>query len=155
VKVRLDDIDRAILERLEDDGRASYRQIARDVGVSEGTVRSRVGRLQRSGVLRILAFADPSKLGGAVLALVLVTAESEHQDAIVEALTAMPEVAYVSSLIGRADIYAQIICPDNSSLWSLVRRIRAITGVTVTETMLELAVHKFSYRDAAAHAGRR
>ena len=90
-----------------------------------------------------------------MLALVLVTAESEHQDAIVEALTAMPEVAYVSSLIGRADIYAQIICPDNSSLWSLVRRIRAITGVTVTETMLELAVHKFSYRDAAAHAGRR
>jgi Lrp/AsnC family transcriptional regulator, regulator for asnA, asnC and gidA len=154
VHVRLDEVDRAILERLEDDGRASYRQIARDVGVSEGTVRSRVGRLQRSGVLRILAFVDPSKLGGAVLALLFVTAESEHQDAVVEALTAMPEVAYVSSLIGRADVYTQIICTDNSSLWSLVRRIRALPGVTSTETMLELAVHKFSYRDAAAHAGR-
>ena len=69
MNVRLDEVDRAILERLEEDGRASYRQIARDVGVSEGTVRSRVGRLQRSGVLRILAFVDPSKLGGAVLAL--------------------------------------------------------------------------------------
>jgi Lrp/AsnC family transcriptional regulator, regulator for asnA, asnC and gidA len=155
VKIRLDEVDRAILERLEGDGRASYRQIARDVGVSEGTVRSRVGRLQRSGVLRILAFVDPSKLGGAVLALMFVTADSEHHDAVVDVLTALPEVAYVSSLIGRADIYTQVICSDNGSLWSLVRRVRAIPGVTGTETMLELAVHKFSYRDAAAHAGRR
>ena len=65
----------------------------------------------------------------------------------------MPEVTYASSLVGRADFYIQVICADNNALWDVVRRVRAITGVRETETLLEMQVHKFTYRDVAGPAG--
>jgi Lrp/AsnC family transcriptional regulator for asnA, asnC and gidA len=152
MKLQLDNVDRAILDELQEDGRRSYRQIARTVGVSEGTVRTRVRRLEDTGVLRVLAFVDPSRMGNSVLALVMVRLETEHHDAVVTALAAMPEATYVSSLVGRADVYIQIICADNAALWRLVSDIRGLPGVIETETMLEIEVHKFTYRDAAAAA---
>lgn len=60
VEIPLDDVDEAILRELQVDGRRAYREIARTVGVSEGTVRTRVKRLREAGLLRILAFVDPS-----------------------------------------------------------------------------------------------
>jgi Lrp/AsnC family transcriptional regulator for asnA, asnC and gidA len=150
VRSRLDDVDHGILRQLEEDGRRSYRQIARAVGVSEGTVRTRMRRLEQAGVVRVLAFVDPSSLGTSVLALVLVRLQTEHHDDIVAAISAMPEATYVSTLVGRADVYVQTICADNEALWSLVSRMRALPGVLETETMLEIAVHKFTYREAAA-----
>jgi Lrp/AsnC family transcriptional regulator, regulator for asnA, asnC and gidA len=155
VKFPLDTVDLGILDRLQDDGRRSYRQIARDVGVSEGTVRARVRRLEAAGVLRVIAFVDPSRLGSSVLALVLVRASTAEHDAVIKALAALPEATYVSSLVGRADLYIQIICQDNESLWNLVSEIRGLPGVLETETMLEMAVHKFTYRDSAAAAALR
>jgi Lrp/AsnC family transcriptional regulator for asnA, asnC and gidA len=143
-------VDHGILRQLEEDGRRSYRQIARAVGVSEGTVRTRMRRLEEAGVVRVLAFVDPSRLGTSVLALVLVRLQTEHHDDIVAALSAMPEATYVSTLVGRADVYVQMICADNEALWSQVSRIRALPGVLETETMLEIGVHKFTYREAAA-----
>jgi len=155
VKIALDPVDLAILDGLQEEGRRSYRQIARDAGVSEGTVRTRVRRLEDAGILRVIAFVDPSRLGSSVLALVLVRVATAEHDAVVRSLADLPEATYVSSLVGRADVYIQIICRDNESLWNLVSGIRALPGVLETETMLEMAVHKFTYRDSAAAAALR
>jgi Lrp/AsnC family transcriptional regulator for asnA, asnC and gidA len=142
----LDRLDRAILRLLQEDGRRPFREIARTVGVSEATVRARFRRLEDSGVLRILAFADPFRLGNAVLALVLLRVETGAHGRVAETLTGWPEVTYVSSLLGRADIYAQVICRDVEALWHLVgERLRGLDGVVDTETMLEMKVHKFTY----------
>jgi Lrp/AsnC family transcriptional regulator for asnA, asnC and gidA len=146
----LDATDERILEALQDDGRRSFRNIAREIGVSEGTVRTRVRRLEAAGALRFLAFVDPSQLGRRVLALVLVRVEAEHQQRLVDAATGWPETTYVSSLLGRADVYLQVICADNEMLWAIVSRLRALPGVLETETLLEMQVHKFAYRDLAA-----
>jgi hypothetical protein len=62
-------------------------------------------------------------------------------------------VTYASSLLGRADFYIQAICADNDALWDVVRRVRAITGVRETEILLEMQVHKFTYRDVAGAGG--
>lgn len=148
INVPLDDTDHAILRALQADGRRSYRDVAREVGVSEGTVRARVKKLEHFGALRVLAFVDPKQLGNAVLALMLLRAESAHQDAIIEAMASWPETTYVSSLIGRADVYAQIICRDNDALADVITRTRSLEGVIETETMLEIGVHKFSYGTA-------
>src|SRR5947209_12741654 len=145
-----DATDRAILRELQEDGRRSFRAIARSVGVSEGTVRSRVRRIEEAGALRILAFVDPSRLGSSVLALMLIRCEGERLDDLVELVVAMPEVTYASTLLGRSDLYVQLICEDNNALWEIVRRIRAAGGVRETETLLEMQVHKFTYRDVAA-----
>lgn len=142
----LDRIDREILRQLQTDGRRPFREIARELSVSEATVRARVRRLQDSGVLRILAFADPLKLGGSVLALVLLRVEADAHARVVDTLASWQEVTYVSTLMGRADVYVQVVCRDNEALWKLVsERLRTLEGVLETETMIEMKVHKFTY----------
>ena len=148
VQIPLDATDEAILRALRENGRRAYRDIAREIGVSEGTVRGRVRKLEHLGALRFLAFVDPMRLGNSVLALMLVRVEGANQDRIIEALAAWSETTYVSSLAGRADIYAQIICADAEALGDLIARARALPGVIETETMLELGVHKFTYSHA-------
>lgn len=150
----MDETDRDILRELQEDGRRSLRAIARAVGVSERTVRTRVRRLQDAGALRFLAFIDPRQLEHAVLALVLLRVEAAAHDRIVETLTSWPEVSYVSTLMGRADIYAQVVCRDNDDLWRLVgQRLRRLDGVLETETMTEMKVHKFHYAYRALDRG--
>lgn len=153
--IALDATDEAILAELQHDGRTAYREIARAVAVSEGTVRARVRRLRDAGVLQILAFVDPSRVGDSVLALVLARVDAVEHEAVAGTVAAWPEVTYVSSLIGRTDLYLQVIAADNRALWEVVGRLRALTGVRDTETSIEMQVHKFAYRDIGRRAGRR
>jgi Lrp/AsnC family transcriptional regulator, regulator for asnA, asnC and gidA len=142
----LDDIDRAIIGELQEDGRRTFREIGRTLDLSERTIRTRVHRMQSDGVLRILAFADPYRVGDSVLAMVLLRVAAGAHDRVVETLTAWPEVSYISSLLGRWDVYAQLVCRDNDALWHLVtERLRALEGVEEIETGLEVRVHKFVY----------
>jgi Lrp/AsnC family transcriptional regulator for asnA, asnC and gidA len=149
-----DEIDRGILRQLQEDGRRSFREIARAIDVSERTVRTRVRRMQDTGLLRFLAFVDPRQVEDGVLALVLLRVRVEAHDQVVETLTSWQEVTYVSTLMGRADIYAQVVCRDNEELWHLVgQRLRGLDGVVETETMTEMQVHKFTYAYRALGRG--
>ncbi|MCW0193221.1 Lrp/AsnC family transcriptional regulator [Rhodococcus qingshengii] len=142
----LDDVDRGILRLLQSDGRIPYRQIARELGISEGTVRIRAGRMQDSGVLNIVAIADPFRLGYRVLAFLLIKAEPGRHDHIVESLTEWEEATYVSTCVGNADIYVQLVCRDNDHLNNLLHtRIPDIGGVRECQTYMELKMHKVSY----------
>jgi len=144
--VLLDDLDSAIVRHLQEDGRRSYREIARSLGVSEGTVRWRARRMTESGVLRVVAIADPFRLGYRVLAFVLLRVAPGAQHCVIDALTSWPEVTYVSSCTGRVDVYMQVVCRDHDHLWDLLaNRIPAIGGVVDTETFMELKMHKVSY----------
>ncbi len=68
----LDALDQNIIMALEDDGRRPYRDIARELGVAEATVRARVSRLVDGGLIRITAVGDPLSLGVEVAAITLV-----------------------------------------------------------------------------------
>ena len=150
MQIPLDATDEAILRALQDDGRRSFRSIAREVGVSEGTVRARVRKLEDVGALRVLAFVDPSRLGNSVLALLALRVEGPRRGALIEELSAWSEVTYLSSLIGRHDILLQVMCGDNDELGRIIARTRDLEGVTEVEPMLELEVHKFTYAGAGA-----
>lgn len=142
----LDDLDRGILRLLQSDGRMAYRQIARELGVSEGTIRIRTGRMESAGVLKVVAIPDPFRLGYQVLAFVLIRVEPGRQQQVVERLSAWQEATYVSSLIGGADVYVQIVCRDNDHLLTLLQdRLPEIGGIRSFETFMELKMHKVSY----------
>ena len=149
VQIPLDATDEAILRALQADGRRSYRSIAREVGVAEGTVRARVRKLEDLGALRVLAFVDPSRLGNSVLALLALRVESPRRAALIDELSGWREVTYLSSLIGRHDILLQVMCADNDELGRIIARTRGLDGVTEVEPMLELEVHKFTYAGAS------
>jgi Lrp/AsnC family transcriptional regulator for asnA, asnC and gidA len=142
----LDELDRAILRELEEDGRRALREIGRSVGASEATIRARVKRLQDLKILRIVAFADPEQLGGAQLGLVFLNVEPGRHEAIVAELVELPEVTYVSTLLGRADLCVEVSTKDNNELWSFLRqKVGPIEGIRHTETMSILKVHKLRY----------
>ncbi|HET9999099.1 MAG TPA: AsnC family transcriptional regulator, partial [Nocardioides sp.] len=61
--VVLDDVSKAIIEQLQQDGRRSYAAIGKVVGLSEAAVRQRVQRLTESGVMQVVAVTDPLQLG--------------------------------------------------------------------------------------------
>jgi len=149
--ITLDDVDAAIIRHLQEDGRRTYRDIGRALGVSEGTVRFRYRRLTESGVLRIVAIADPFRLGHRVLAFILLRIEPGAHQRIIDTLVPWPEVTYVSTCVGHADLYLQVVCRDEEDLLELVtNKIPSIGGITYSETFTELKIHKISYNYPSA-----
>ena len=135
-----------IIDLLQHDGRMPFREIARQLGVSEGTSGSGPTGCTRSGALTIVAIPDPFRLGYRMLAFTLLKVCPERQEPVINALTGWDEMTYISSCTGRADIYMQIVCRDHDQLWELLyQRIPAIGGVKETETFMELKMHKVSY----------
>src|SRR3954451_9386494 len=90
----LDDVNRAIVEQLQADGRRSYAAIAQAVGLSEAAVRQRVNRLLESGVMQIAAVTDPLTVGFRRQAMVGIRTEGD-QRIVAERLAKLPEVDYV------------------------------------------------------------
>jgi Lrp/AsnC family transcriptional regulator, regulator for asnA, asnC and gidA len=143
---RADVTDSKIISLLQSDGRMPYREIARQIDVSEATVRSRVHRLQTDGVLTIAAIADPFKLGYTVMAFSLLRTQLVRQQAVIDELTSWEEVTYISSCTGRANIYVQFACNGHHHLWELLsERLPSLDGVIEAETFQELKMHKVSY----------
>lgn len=133
--MQLDDLDIAIVRVLSEDGRASYSDIAKTVGVSVGTVRNRTNAMRESGALHLNVWVDPSRVGLGINATFMVRVRPDAMDAVTKALTNLSEVGYVAELAGDFDIIADAFCRDVSHLRDLLRdRIQAIDGVNSVTT---------------------
>jgi Lrp/AsnC family transcriptional regulator, regulator for asnA, asnC and gidA len=143
--VLLDDLGKAIVGQLQQDGRRSYATIARAVGLSEAAVRQRVARLQDTGVIQVVAVTDPLQLGFRRQAMVGVRADGDIV-AVADALAEMPEIDYVVITAGSFDVLVEAVCEDDDHLLELVgRRIRAVPGVRSTETFVYMKLRKQHY----------
>ena len=142
---QLDDISRAIVEHLQADGRRSYADIGKAVGLSETAVRNRVQRLVDAGVMQIVAVTDPLQLGFARQAMVGIRTSGDSTR-IAEEVSALPEVTYVVLTAGSFDVLAEVVCASDDELIDLLnRRIRAIDGVVATESFVYLRLVKQLY----------
>lgn len=142
----LDEISKAIIEQLQQDGRRSYGAIGEAVGLSEAAVRQRVNRLVGSGVMQIVAVTDPLQLGFNRQAMIGIRATGSL-DAVVAALTEMDEVDYVVITAGSFDILAEVVCESDTHLLSLLNeRIRVLPGVSSTESFMYLKLSKQTYQ---------
>lgn len=140
------ELDLQIIERLQEDGRRPYTQIASDLGVSEAAVRNRTNRLMARGVLQIVGVADPLKLGYDQMALVGVRCEGERLLEAAAHIAELPEVIYVVVTAGAFDLLVEAVCQDNEALLQfLAERLRKVPGVTTTETFVYLRIVKQSY----------
>lgn len=104
--VRIDDLDRAILDALERDARSSARAIGRELGVAAGTVGQRIARLEQLGVIRGYAAQVDRALLGQPLRVVVGLQMSQGKDMAqaLEELAALPEVEEVLVVTGRWDV---------------------------------------------------
>jgi Lrp/AsnC family transcriptional regulator for asnA, asnC and gidA len=143
--VQLDDLSKAIIEKLQEDGRRSYAGIGKAVGLSEAAVRQRVQRLIDAGVMQIVAVTDPMQLGFARQAMIGIRCTGDTIK-LAEKLAALPSIAYVVLTAGSFDVIAEVVCEDDDDLLDLLNtRIRALPGVMSTETLVYLKLVKQQY----------
>ncbi len=142
---QLDDTSKAIIEQLQDDGRRSYAEIGKAVGLSEAAVRQRVQKLTDSGVMQIVAVTDPLQLGFYRQAMIGLKVSGDTRK-VADALAQMPAVDYVVLTAGTFDILAEVVCEDDDDLIALLNsEIRQLDGVQSTETFVYLKLHKQLY----------
>lgn len=142
----ISELDLAIIERLQEDGRRPFTRIASELGVSEAAVRARTNRLMQRGVLQIVGVADPLKLGYDQMALIGVRCEGDQLLAAAKAIGELPDVIYVVVTAGAFDLLVEAVCKDNEALLQfLAEKLRKVPGVTSTETFVYLRIVKQSY----------
>jgi Lrp/AsnC family transcriptional regulator for asnA, asnC and gidA len=141
----LDEVSKAIIEQLQEDGRRSYAEIGKAVGLSEAAVRQRVQKLTEAGVMQVVAVTDPMQLGFYRQAMIGIRVTGDSR-VIAQKLSDIPAVDYVVLTAGSFDILAEIVCENDDDLIELLnQRIRRIDGVQATETFVYLKLQKQLY----------
>jgi Lrp/AsnC family transcriptional regulator for asnA, asnC and gidA len=143
--VVLDEVNRAIIEELQQDGRRPYGTIAEAVGLSEAAVRQRVQKLRDAGVVQIVAVTDPLQIGFRSQAMVGIRTEGDVRD-VAERLAAVEDIDYVVMCAGSFDLLVELVCEDDDAILELLNGvIRRIPGVRETETFMYLKLTKQTY----------
>jgi Lrp/AsnC family transcriptional regulator for asnA, asnC and gidA len=141
----LDDVSKAIIEQLQQDGRRPYATIGKAVGLSEAAVRQRVSKLIETGVMQIVAVTDPMQVGFNREAMVGVEVEGDIE-LVAQVIEKMPEVDYLVITAGSFDILLEVVCEDDEALLNVINhKIRALPGVRRTETFMYLKLRKQIY----------
>jgi len=139
----MDELDRTILHFLGKDGRTPYTEIAQKLGVSEGTVRNRVGKLIDENVLQIVGVADPLKLGYQISAVIGVSIQGGNIDEAGKEIATFSEVSNVLMVSGEFDLILQIYCRDSEHLSTFLNQdLRRVHGVSRTQTFMILKTFK-------------
>jgi Lrp/AsnC family transcriptional regulator, regulator for asnA, asnC and gidA len=140
--VVIDDVDKAIIEQLQQDGRLPYTRLGAAVGLSEAAARQRVQRLVESGVVQIVAVTDPLTLGFRREAMIGLKIEGDLRG-VADTIASIPEVSYVVVVSGSFDLLMEVVCEDDDHLLALLNdKVRSIPGVRSTETFTYLRLYK-------------
>lgn len=141
----LDEVSKAIIEQLQEDGRRPYATIGKAVGLSEAAVRQRVSRLLETGVMQIVAVTDPMQVGFNREAMIGIEVDGDIES-VANVIEKMPEVSYLVITAGSFDILLEVVCDDDEALLEVInRKIRALPGVRRTETFMYLKLRKQIY----------
>jgi Lrp/AsnC family transcriptional regulator for asnA, asnC and gidA len=144
----LDELDRRIIGVLSKDARVSNRRIAALLGVTEGTIRSRIKRLEQDNLIRLTAVTDVASVGAKV-ALIWIQAAHNDVKQLCNKLAAMQEMRAVIVLLGRCDILAVGLFSSLEDVIAVANnRILALPGVRHVETSIAVKTLKNDIRAA-------
>lgn len=138
MNIKLDQLDKEIIDLLTKDGRMSCAEIARAIGsISERSVRYRLEKLMADKVIRVTATPIPQSLGFSVVADVFIEVESGQVLEIARKIASYENVSYVACSTGESDISIQIISQNNRELYEFVTEVLGkIPGVRKTTTSM-------------------
>jgi Lrp/AsnC family transcriptional regulator, regulator for asnA, asnC and gidA len=134
-----DETDWKIINILQE-GYVPNNTIARELGISEGTVRARLKKLKESGILQVRALINPDVLENKQLVLVAMrVAESKLLDLKAEELSHLPNVLSVSIASGRYDLIAEVLLDSNRGLVKfLTEELSTVEGILASESFIML-----------------
>jgi DNA-binding Lrp family transcriptional regulator len=139
----MDSKDLRLIALLRENARASVAQLAKQLGVSRGTVQNRIDKLVENHVLLGFTVRTASEVAAhRVRAVMMISVEGDRSEAIIKALRGYPEVRELHTTNGRWDIVAELGADSLESFDEVLRSIRTIKGVSNSETSLLLSTHK-------------
>lgn len=142
----LDELDQRIVGRLARDARVSNRQIAAELQVAEGTIRSRIKKLQAEGLIQFTVVTGYRLAGSPNLVMVGIDAEPNRVADLARQLAEMPEINCVVVLLGRYSLLAMSLIVSIEQLnEQIVRPIRAMPGVRSVETSISVENVKYEF----------
>ncbi len=139
----IDGLDKNILSLIQDDARASFAEIAKKLGVSEGTVHIRVKKLSEKGVIQgFYTIISPEKLDKGLMAFIAMKANAPEYPHIVSELIKMSEIYEIHEVTGEFYSILKVRTKDKDTLADILNKIGAIKGVLSTHTMIVLKTDK-------------
>jgi Lrp/AsnC family transcriptional regulator, leucine-responsive regulatory protein len=137
----IDAVDRQLIDLLRANGRASYAELARQVGLSSPAVHERVGKLESAGVITAYrAVVDPSAVGLGVTALIsVIESDAVDDTGVEEGLRALPEVEDCWRVAGSEGYVLKVRVPDIQALEATIGALNRIRGVARTRTTVVLS----------------
>ena len=143
---KIDEIDRGIVALLQNDGMLTNVALADILGISEATVRRRRLRLQEEDVIRVVAVADPHKLGFAIMAIIGIQTQRTKLADVEHALKQMSQVRFLGVTLGAYDLMLEAWFKTNDELLTFVTETLAhIDGITRTESFQIMRLSKYTY----------
>lgn len=144
---QLDDLDRQLIEVLARDARVSNRKIAGDLGVTEGTVRGRIKRLQQEGLIAFTAITSFGLTSSAKMAFIGIQADVESVREVAAQIAEIPPINALMITMGRFNILAFCLFDTLETLIELTSdKILAIPGVHHVETSIAVKTMKYNAR---------
>jgi len=135
----MDDMDTKIALALDKDGRRPNSEIARQLGVSEGTVRQRLKRLTKAGVLKIQAMVNADEVPNQYMAVIGLNLRGRRLETCAKQIRKFPEVQRTLIVTGRYDILVSLLLDSRESLVDFVtHKLSKVPGVQNSETFLAL-----------------
>ncbi len=135
----MDAIDKQLILLLGGDGRMPNREIARRIGVSEGTIRQRLGRLMEQGDIRVTAQVNTESLPESYLAFVGVKLDGRRLNECAEEVETLPGVITTMIVTGRYDLFVVVLAHSHKTLVEFVTtRLSHVAGVKDSETYVVL-----------------
>ncbi|MCA9964530.1 MAG: Lrp/AsnC family transcriptional regulator [Anaerolineales bacterium] len=141
----MDKLDRAILAHLQKDGRKPFTKIAKDLNITEGTVRNRVARLLETQAVQIIGLVNPHQAGYEAPAMIGVSIHPPLLGQAADQIVKLPEVSYLIMVSGEFDLLVEVLCRDRAHLASFIRdTLLQIPGVQRTQTSFILHTYKMA-----------
>ena len=149
--MKLDEIDSKIISMLQEDGRASFSDIAESVKRTEVTVRRRVKRLKDEGYIkRFTVVLDPLKIGKSIRAIIRVKTVMKHATAVSKKLSKFKEVNEAYFLDGACGLIMMVTVNDLTELYQFLEtRLGTVEGLGDAETCIVLEEIKSAFSDGA------
>ena len=143
---KLDRLDYDILQLLQEDGRRSYTEMAQILDVSEGTIRTRIHKMQEDEVFEFIIHTNPNKIGLDVQAIIGLKTQLGLQEQVAAKLRDFPSVRFIGAFSGNNDLIIQVYVRSNEELSNFVNRdLSTIQGIISADVSIELKQYKDSF----------
>lgn len=139
----LDDVDRALVERLQTDGREGNRSLAAALGANEVTIANRLKRLEEAGIMRVVAVVDMAAFGREAFVLLLIRVVGRPVVEVAKDIAEFDEVSAVTVTTGRFDIVVTLLARDHAHVGAVLAGLAGIEGIDVIGKELALEVLKY------------